>query len=134
MMISQKKMLQIAATLIIVTTIGHLLGFVFAVPEHLLDPTWPDHARFHALQALLGVIGIDLAIIVITLGPFLQHAQKGSLWLLAVMLLFAQGNYFIAAIFLPEGITPGILVNIVFALSIFLWVVGLIVGYRAIYR
>jgi len=126
----RNQSLTIAMALITITTIGHALGYSFAVPEHLFDPSWPDHARFHVLQALIGVIGIDLAILALTFGPF-QRREQWAWWLVGILLIFAQGGYFLAAIFIPEGITPGLGVNLVYVLSIILWGIGLGMSYRA---
>ena len=33
------------------------LAFLFAIPRHVVDASWPPHARNHVLQALFWVMG-----------------------------------------------------------------------------
>jgi len=130
---TRSQPLTVAIILITITTIGHALGYSFAVPDHLFDPTWPAHARFHVLQALIGVIGIDLAILILTFGPF-RRAEQWAWWLVGILLVFAQVGYFLAALMIPEGITPGLGINLVYVLSIVLWAIGLGISYRVMGR
>jgi hypothetical protein len=88
--------------LLTVAALGQLFGYWFAVPEHMVDRTWPLHARFHLIQAFFWITGLDVAILVLIWWPLQQH-ELWSLWLLLALFLFAQLSYFVALLALPKG-------------------------------
>lgn len=94
-----------ALLLLTVATLGQMIGLWFAVPEHIVDRTWPPHARFHVMQAVFWITGLDGSILLLTWGP-LRHQERWSLWALLGLLVFAQISYFIAALALPRGRPP----------------------------
>jgi hypothetical protein len=112
-----------ALLLITVATLGQMIGLWFAVPEHIVDPTWPLHARFHVMQAVFWITGLDGAILVLTWGPLLRQEQW-SLWALLALLVFAQISYFVAALALPKGRPPS-------RGNAYDWILGAVVGIYA---
>ena len=45
-----------AARLITLASIGQILGYAYALPGHLDEPTWSAHAQFHHVLAWLWLI------------------------------------------------------------------------------
>lgn len=93
-----------ATTLIAFSTAIHLLAYLLpqAMPEHLIDANWPDHARFHMWQATIWLVGLDVLVLLIVLVPFRQK-QAWSFWALVVALIGSQAGYFISSALLPAG-------------------------------
>lgn len=123
----------LASALLTVAALGQLLGYWFAVPEHIVDRTWPIHARFHMIQAFFWITGLDLALLVLTWVP-LQQREPWSLWTLLALFIFAQVSYFIAILALPKGrqYSRGNWHEWVYALDAVLFAVGLFLAARAI--
>lgn len=46
--------------LIVAGSLLHIGFYLYAVPQHAIDPAWPDHAQFHIVQAIFWVVGLDL--------------------------------------------------------------------------
>lgn len=91
-----------AARLVTLACIIQILGYAYALPGHLGDPTWSDHAQFHLVLSWIWIVGLDIAIIVFAWGP-LQKRERSSLWILLVLFLSAQGGHFIASLLVPAG-------------------------------
>ena len=91
-----------AARLITLASIGQILGYAYALPQHLGDPTWSDHAQFHHVLAWIWVVGLDIAIIALAWGP-LQKRERRSFWLLLILFVPAQGGHTIASLIVPAG-------------------------------
>jgi hypothetical protein len=116
-----------AALLITVATLGQMFGYWFALPEHIMDQAWPMHARFHIIQAVCWITGLDGAILVLAWWP-LQHQERWSLWALLLLFLFAQTNHFIALLALPKGrpVSRGNWYDWMLGLDLVIFAVGLI--------
>jgi hypothetical protein len=116
---------RLGITLILFTSGAWLVGLCTGVPDHLTDPTWPPHARFHTLQALLWLVALNVTIAVLVLGP----ARRGERWalvLLALLFICAQGSYFVAYVLVPGGAPPEAFAHMGSAISATLYAVGLI--------
>jgi hypothetical protein len=79
-----------------------VLGYVYALPGHLDEATWSDHAQFHHVLGWIWLLGLDIAIVALAWGP-LQKRDKLSFWLLLVLFLSAQGGHFMASLVVPAG-------------------------------
>ena len=91
-----------AARLITLACIFQILGYAYALPGHLAEPTWSDHAQFHHVLAWIWLVGLDIAIVALARGP-LQKRDKMSFWLLLVLFISAQGGHFMASLVVPAG-------------------------------
>jgi len=85
-----------AARLITLACVAQVLGYFYALPGHLGDPTWSHHAQFHHILAWIWVVGLDFAIIALAWGP-LQKRDLTSFWILLILFLFSQGGHFIVS-------------------------------------
>ena len=95
-----------AARLITLACIGQVLGYFYALPGHIGDPTWSDHAQFHLFLSWLWIVGLDIAIIAFAWGS-LQKRERSSFWILLVLFISAQGGHFIASLVEPSGRPTG---------------------------
>ena len=118
-----------AALLLTLAALGQLFGYWFALPQHIRDHGWPEHARFHIIQAFLWVTGLEVAILVLTWIP-LQQRQIWSFWALLALGICAQANHFVAALVLPKGRPPsrGNLYDWILGLVALIYVVGLVLA------
>ena len=91
-----------AARLITLACIGQILGYAYALPTHLNDPTWSDHAQFHHVLAWIWLVGLNIAIMSLAWGP-LQEGRRDTFWLLLVLFISAQGGHFFASLAVPAG-------------------------------
>ena len=91
-----------AARLMTLACIGQILGYAYALPGHLDEPTWSAHAQFHHVLAWIWLVGLDIAIITLAWCP-LQKRERSSFWILLVLFLSAQGGHFIASLVVPAG-------------------------------
>jgi hypothetical protein len=122
-----------AAVLLTLAAVGQVLGYWFAVPEHIVDQTWSLHARFHMIQAIFWITGLDLAILALIWWP-LQRNESWSLWALLVLFVCAQLSYFVALLAMPKGRQPsrGNWHEWVYGLDALIGVVGLFLAARTI--
>ena len=90
------------ARLITFACIVQVLGYLYALPGHLDEATWSDHAQFHHVLGWIWLLGLDISIVALAWGP-LQKQDKMSFWLLLVLFLSAQGGHFIASLVVPAG-------------------------------
>jgi hypothetical protein len=91
-----------AARLITLACIIQILGYAYALPGHIGDPTWSDHAQFHLVLSWIWLVGLNIAIIALVWGP-LQRRDKSSFWILLILFILAQGGHFIASFLVPAG-------------------------------
>jgi len=91
-----------AARLITLACIGQILGYAYALPQHLDEASWSDHAQFHHVLAWIWLVGLDIAIISLVWGP-LQKRERSSFWLLLILFMSAQGGNFFASLVVPVG-------------------------------
>ena len=91
-----------AARLITLASIGQILGYAYALPQHLDEPSWSDHAQFHHVLAWVWLVGLDIAIISLVWGP-MQKRERSTFWLLVFLFISAQGGHFIVSLVVPAG-------------------------------
>lgn len=91
-----------AARLITLACIVQILGYAYALPGHIGDPTWSDHAQFHLVLSWIWIVGLNLAILFIAWSS-LQKRDRMSFWVLLVLFLSAQGGHYIASLIVPAG-------------------------------
>jgi uncharacterized membrane protein len=91
-----------AARIITLACVAQVLGYAYALPGHLGEPTWSDHAQFHHVLGWIWLVGLNLAILVFAWGP-LQRRDKSTFWILLILFLLAQGGHFIASLVVPAG-------------------------------
>ena len=91
-----------AAHLITFASVVQVLGYLYALPGHIGDPTWSQHAQFHLFLSWLWIVGLDIAIVALAWGP-LQKQEKSSFWILFILFISAQGGHFIASLVVPAG-------------------------------
>jgi len=119
---------QLPTILVVASATGHLIGNVIPTLEHVRDPDWPEHARFHALQAIGLLTGMDLIAIALALGP-LRRRDPWALWIELTCVLFAQGGYFASIAVLPKGRPRGGF-HALYARATAIFLVGLLLGQR----
>jgi hypothetical protein len=120
---------QLPAILVAASAAGHLIGNVIPTLEHVRDPDWPDHARFHALQAIALLTGMDLIAIALALGP-LPRRDRWALWTELTYVLFAQGGYFASIAILPQGRPRGAVFHLLYACATAIFLIGLLQSQR----
>lgn len=91
-----------AAILVTLACVGQILGYFYALPGHIGESTWSDHAQFHLVLSWIWIVGLDIAIMAIAWGPLQKH-DKRAFWLLLVLFFFAQGGHFLASLIVPQG-------------------------------
>jgi phage shock protein PspC (stress-responsive transcriptional regulator) len=117
----------LARVLLVLGTVGHLLIYLVAAPEHVVDASWPDHARFHVLEAIFWAAGLDVVALAITWWP-LPRREPWAWWALAAVFLFGHVSYVISIIALPEGRPPNVSADITLAIAGALFGVGLVLA------
>jgi len=110
--------------LMVVSSLGWAAGVAFGDLEHVFDRGWPDHARFHALQALMWLIALTVSVVAVVAGPLRRH-ERWSLWLLAALLVLGQGSYFASMVVVPGGAPTEWYATPLSALNIALYAFGL---------
>ena len=91
-----------AARLMTLACIGQILGYAYALPGHLDEPTWSDHAQFHHVLGWIWLVGLNIAIMTLAWGP-LQKRERSSFWVLLALFISAQGGHFIASLVVAAG-------------------------------
>ncbi|MFT7218443.1 MAG: hypothetical protein ACI8Z1_000052 [Candidatus Azotimanducaceae bacterium] len=102
-------------------------GVVDGLPMHGLDPSWPDHARFHIAWATASKVGFCLTVGLIALIPF-RKAERWSWWALLVFTVFAFLSAVPSAIWQGSGPREGFEIPI--AISFLALFVGLALSFR----
>ena len=91
-----------AARIMTLACLSQILGYAYALPGHLGEATWSDHAQFHHVLAWIWLVGLDIAILALAWGP-LQKRDRLSFWLLLVLFISALGGHFMASLVVPAG-------------------------------
>jgi hypothetical protein len=91
-----------SAQLITLAAITQILGYAYALPGHMGDPTWSAHAQFHLVLSWIWIVGLNIGIIALAWGPLQKH-DRNSFWVLLLMFLSAQGGHFITSLVVPAG-------------------------------
>ena len=116
--------------LVVIASIGHLIGYSLAIPDHIGDSGWPIHARFHVLQALLWLIDLDLCAALVAWLP-LAAGRRWARWALLGNLFLAHGAYFIALAAMPTGGPPqGMASHLPLGLAAGLYALGLALAWK----
>ena len=113
-------------TVLVFTYIGIILGFSFAIPDHVFDGTWSVHAKNHVLQTLFWIVGYSIINIVIILVPF-SRKEKWAWWLLLFSGIVFYFGYF-GAVFATNGGAPGLRDDIFFGVSGAVYLICLIIS------
>lgn len=82
--------------------ISQVLGYLYALPGHIGDPTWSAHAQFHLVLSWVWVVGLDVVLVMIAR----RIVQTGDMWGfkgLVFGFLLAQGGHFITMVLVWEG-------------------------------
>jgi hypothetical protein len=120
-----------AARLITLASIAQILGYAYALPQHLDEPSWSDHAQFHHVLAWIWLVGLDIAIMALAWGP-LQKQERSALWLLFVLFMSAQGGHFIASMFVPTGRPSEPWYDYALGTVVLIFAIGLGIGWKAL--
>lgn len=122
-----------AARLITLATIIQILGYAYAVPGHLGESTWSDHAQFHHVLAWIWLVGLGIAILTIAWGP-LQKRDRNSFWSLVALFISAQGGHFITSLVVPAGRPPEFWYDYALGAMALIFAAGLGVAWKALPR
>jgi hypothetical protein len=117
-----------SVALVAVASIGHLIAYLVAAPEHVVDGTWPLHARFHVFQALLWTVGFDTLVLLIAVGPH-RRGERWAFWTLAGAWPLLHIGYFIALGVIPGG-GPSTVATAIMGTLAALYGAGLALGLR----
>lgn len=118
-----------AASLITLASLIQVLGYKYALPGHIGEPWWPDHAQFHLVEAFIWITGLDAAIIALAWGP-LQRKQRWSFWTLLALFCSAQGSHFFSSLAVPKGRPAGRWYDWALGLVALFYAIGLAMGWR----
>ena len=121
--------------LVVLSTGIHLLAYLLpqAMPEHLMDSTWPAHARFHMWQATFWLLSLDVMILLIALFPF-RMKQAWSLWVLVVGFIGSQLGYYFSILIVREGRPDVAGADLGLLVVMVIYLAGLALGWREIRR
>jgi hypothetical protein len=122
-----------AARLITLATTIQILGYAYALPGHLGEPTWSAHAQFHHVLGWIWLVGLGIAIIAIAWGP-LQKRDHNSFWILFALFISAQGGHYMASLVVPAGRPPEFWYDYALGAMALIFAVGLGVGWKALSR
>jgi hypothetical protein len=120
-----------AARILTLACVAQVLGYAYALPGHLSDPTWSDHAQFHHVLGWIWLVGLNIAIVVFAWGP-LQKRDRSSFWVLVILFLLAQGGHFIASVVVPAGRPSEFWYDYALGATLLIFAIGLGTGWRAL--
>ncbi len=120
-----------AARLITFAAIVQILGYAYALPGHLGDPTWSNHAQFHLVLSWIWIVGLNIAILFIAWGT-LQARDRNSFWVLLILFISAQGGHFISSIIVPAGRPDQWWYDYALGINVVVFAVGLFIAWRAL--
>jgi hypothetical protein len=123
--------MKLSSLLVTLASALHLLAYLYAAPEHVVDDAWPLHARFHVLQAIFWIIGFDLAAIAIARGP-LRRREPWAWWALASAFVPLHGAYFIAMVAIPGGQPPELSSHAILGAIAAVYAAGVALGVGAV--
>jgi hypothetical protein len=118
-----------ARNLIAVASALHIAAYLQAVPAHLTDMGWPAHARFHIFQALLWIIGLDIALLLVALYPY-ARGERWAFNVLLVGLFTSHLGYFLAMFAVSGGAPPDFKAHVALGIILAIYVLGLLLGER----
>jgi hypothetical protein len=124
--------MKLARALLAFATFAHMVIYLVAAPEHIVDEWWPRHARFHVLQALQWAVGFDLVLLWLIAGP-LKRAERWTLGPLVLALIFLHGSYFTSFV-LRGGAPPNLSAHVSLGASTLIYVIGLALAARSLPR
>ena len=122
-----------AAQIITAACVIQILGYLYALPGHIGDPTWSNHAQFHLVLAWIWIVGLDAAIIALAWGP-LQKRDRVTYWILIFLFICAQGGHFIASLAVPAGRPSEWWYDYALGTGALIFAIGLAVAWKAIFR
>ena len=122
-----------AAWIITAACVIQVLGYLYALPGHIGDPTWSNHAQFHLVLSWIWVLGLNIAMIVLAWIP-LQRREKWAFWTLLALYIFAQGGHFIASLIVPAGRPSEAWYDYALATNALIFAAGLILAWRDLFR
>jgi hypothetical protein len=96
------KMPKLSVQLITLSCVVQVLGFLVALPGHLSDPTWSNHAQFHHVLGWFWVAGLNTVILILVWGP-MRRGERWSFWAVALGYLIAQGGFYLSVLLVWEG-------------------------------
>jgi hypothetical protein len=111
--------------------VTQVLGYAYALPGHLGDPTWSAHAQFHHVLGWIWNVGLNVAIVALAWNP-LQKRDRSTFWLLVVLFLFAQGGHFISSLVVPAGRPSEFWYDYALGATLLIFAIGLGIGWRAL--
>lgn len=119
-----RESVRLAYKLIITASVLHLAGYVFAAPPHAMDEAWPNHARFHIIQSIMWVAGLDLTAIILAYSYDLSEQKwiRRALWVIFVTSFL---GYYIAILIFPAGRPPELAAHLLLAVPTVLYLVGM---------
>jgi len=120
-----------AARLMTLACVCQVLGYAYALPGHLDEASWSQHAQFHHVLAWIWLVGLDLAIVATAWGP-LQKRDKMSFWLLFLLFLSAQGGHFLTSLIVPAGRPPEPWYDYALGAVALIFAAGLGMGWKAL--
>ena len=120
-----------SAQLITLAAIVQILGYAYALPGHIGDPTWSEHAQFHLFLSWIWLVGLNIGIIALAWGP-LQKRDRGSFWVLLIMFLSAQGGHFIASLVVPAGRPTEGWYDYALGANVVIFAIGLGIAWKAL--
>jgi hypothetical protein len=126
-------MLKTAAAFITLACVSQILGYWYALPGHIGEPSWSEHAQFHLVLGWIWVVGLNIAIIVLTWGP-LQKRERWAFWTLLVVFIFAQGGHFFASLAVPAGRPSEWWYDYALGAQLAIFAIGLAVAWKALSR
>jgi hypothetical protein len=120
---------KVSVVLLASATLGHLLVYLFGGPKHVVDETWPPHARVHMLQSLGWTLGLDSLSLALVVGP-LRQGKRWAYWALVYAFPFVHLPYFIGMALIQDGGSDAFGT---FSVSVMMtqYLVGLAAGWKA---
>jgi hypothetical protein len=120
-----------AARLITFAAIVQILGYAYALPGHIGDPTWSDHAQFHLVLSWIWIVGLNIAILFIAWGT-LQQRDRNSFWVLVILFISAQGGHFISSLIVPAGRPDQWWYDYALGINVLVFAAGLFMAWKAL--